>query len=181
MTPDRQQRAARTALVAAPLAVLTLAGHALASGAIDLFGTMVTVGLSVLLALALTSVRPRALSWLPVLVTLLAGQALLHLVLTFAGDHAHAGAASTISPTAMLAGHGVAALVATVLVIAADRLLLRWCSFLSAVLGTSPVVVAAPATRVARAPGLNDAESSTNLLRHRVVRRGPPTSFALPA
>lgn len=181
MTSDRQQRAARTALVAAPLAVLTLAGHAMASGAIDLFGTTVTVGLSVLLALALTSVRPRDLTWLSVLVTLLAGQALLHLVLTFAGDHAHAGAASTISPTAMLAGHGFAALVATVLVIAADHLLLRWYAFLSAVLGTSQVIVATPATRVAFAPALNDAQSSTDLLRHRVVRRGPPDFVALPA
>lgn len=181
MTYDRQQRAARTVLVAAPLAVLTLAGHALASGSVDPFGATVTVGLSILLALTLTAVRPRGLSWLSVLVTLLAGQALLHLVLTFAGDHAHAATSSTISPEAMLAGHGFAAMVATVLVMTSDQLLRRWHAFLSAVLGTNTVAPVAPGTRVAAMPALDDAPSSTDLLRHRVVRRGPPASFALAA
>lgn len=181
MTSDRQQRAARTALVAAPLAILTLAGHAMASGAIDLFGAAVTVGLSVLLALALTAVRPRGLNWVSVLVTLLAGQTLLHLVLTFAGDHAHASAPSMVSPTVMVAGHGLAAMVATVLVISADGLLRGWCRFLSAVLGTSPVCLPTPTARAAAAPVLDAPDPSTTLLRHGVVRRGPPASFALAA
>lgn len=171
----------RAVLVATPLVVLTLAGHAVGAGAIDVFGTSVVVVLSVALALALTAITRTTLRGPVVLGTLLAGQVFLHFVLTFASDHAHADLAVPVTPGLMVAGHGAAAVVATILVMSLDDLLRRWCRFLSAVLGTNPVSLPTPTTRADLAPALNTARPSTALLRYGVVRRGPPASFALAA
>jgi hypothetical protein len=170
------QRRARVALTTAALLLLTISGHTAGGGSVDLLGLALVGGLSLGLAL---STRATALSLPRLLAVLVAGQALLHLVLTFTTGHA--GHASGGLPlTAMVAGHGVAALMAAVLVRHADDLVARWLAFVSTMVGS-------PARLVAKAPGsaapaiapVSDARVRLTVLLHQVVRRGPPAGMHL--
>lgn len=165
----------RTALVGGALAILTVAGHLAGGGGIDPVGTsLVTV-----LALGLGwAVSAGALPPVRLLAVLVAGQAFLHLVLTFSAGHAH-GTASA-STTTMIAGHVVAAVVAAVLVRTADQLIDRWSALLAALLGT-PWSPALPVTRSqgSTVPVSVRADIGLLHLEHRVHRRGPPTAAVL--
>jgi hypothetical protein len=168
------QRAARAALVAGALALLTLAGHTAGGGRIDPLGLALVSLLSVGLAVATSAGR----SSLPRLLALLvAGQALLHLVLTFTAGHA-AHSAGHPSTAAMVGGHVLAAGAAAVLVSHADGLLARWIAFVSAVIGprVRPALQPAGAAPAPIAP-VPHSPSHLNALLHQVVRRGPPAGM----
>lgn len=170
------QRRARVALTASALLLLTIGGHTAGGGSVDLLGLALVAGLSFGLAL---STRATALSLPRLLAVLVAGQALLHLVLTFTTGHA-AHASGDLPLTAMVAGHGLAALMAAVLVRHADDLVARWLAFVSTMVGS-------PASLVATAPGsaapaiapVSDARVRLTVLLHHVVRRGPPAGMHL--
>ena len=170
------QRRARVALTASALLLLTISGHTAGGGSVDLLGLALVAGLSLGLAL---STRATALSLPRLLAVLVAGQALLHVVLTFATGHAAHGSGD-LPVTAMVAGHGLAALLAAVLIRHADDLVARWLAFVSTMVG-------APARLVATAPGcaapaispVSDARAHLTVLLHQVVRRGPPAGMHL--
>jgi hypothetical protein len=173
------QRRARVVLTSAALLVLTISGHTAGGGSVDLLGLALVAGLS--LGLGLTT-SASTLSLARLLVILLAGQGLLHLVLTFTSGHAAHG--STHLPvTAMLAGHAVAALAAALIVRHADGLVVRWLAFVSTMLGVQP----RPIVRATGTPSSSVAPASATLhqlgaLLHQVVRRGPPAgTHLLPA
>lgn len=170
------QRTARAALVAGALALLTLAGHTAGGGRVDLLGLALVSLLSVGLAVATTAGRP---SMPRLLVVLLAGQALLHLVLTFAAAHAAHGAGHP-STAAMIGGHVLAAGVAALLVSHADGLIARWIAFVSAVIGprVRPALEPTGAASSSIAPAPHSL-SHLNALLHQVVRRGPPAGMHL--
>lgn len=163
-------RAARAALIAAALILLTLVGHTAGHGSLDVLG----IALISVLAIGFgTALSARRLTALPVLGVLLAGQLLLHVVLTFTSAH-HAGA-SSISTPLMVLGHVVAAGIATVVVLSADALVRAWLRFLAAALGHTVRGADAP-RRPAQHPASPGAELPTSLLlRHGLSRRGPPT------
>jgi hypothetical protein len=168
------QRTARAALVAGALTLLTLAGHTAGGGRVDLVGLALVSLLSVGLAVA-TTARPPSLTRL--LAVLLAGQALLHLVLTFAAGH-EAHGTTHLPTTAMVGAHVLAGVAAALLVRHADGLLARWADFVTAVIG--------PQVRPALEP-LESASTSVtsaarsllqlDVLLHQVVRRGPPAGM----
>lgn len=155
--------------------MLTVAGHTAGGGALDALGIGIALVLSIGLAAALSA---RALSVPALIAVLLAGQGFLHLVVSFSAAHAHG--ASSMSTTAMLAGHAVAGVVAAVLIAHADSLAARWRAFLATVIGatsprTSPVAATAASTAM---PGPG-SRIALVLLLHGVVRRGPPPSVVL--
>jgi hypothetical protein len=162
--------------VGAALAVLTLAGHLAGQGALDPVGTSLVVVLALGLGWAASA---RAGSLARVLVVLLAGQAFLHLVLSFTTGHAHSSTDHT-SPLAMVAGHALAALIAAGVIARADDTLRRWDAFLSATLGWA-LRPAAPPTRAASgvAPSPSPLRAPLQTLEHRVERRGPPAGHVL--
>ena len=169
MHRTRSPRAARAALIASALTVLTLVGHTAGHGALDALG----IGLTVLLATGLaTATSRRRLTPGTVLGVLLAGQLLLHVVLTFTSAH-HSGAPSISTPL-MVLGHVIAAVVATGVVMSADALVRAWMRFLAAIIGR-----AVPRTTLPAAPAHQPlshlvAKLEATRLRHDVVRRGPP-------
>jgi hypothetical protein len=170
------RRIVRAGLLGSALTVLTLAGHTSAGGALDVVGAGVTAVVAVALAVALSA---RALSFPLLLAVLLAGQGLLHVLVTITAGHAHAGAGPSSHPVVMVAAHALAALVAAVLITHADRLAARWQAFLSTVLGASvpplPTPAMPPNAGVARATSV---DAVLILLMHGVIRRGPPSSVA---
>ena len=170
----------RAGLLGAALAVLTLAGHTAAGGALDALGIGIVAVLSTALAAALST---RALS-LPVLIAvLLAGQGFLHLVVSLGVSHPHGSTGTSsagTSSTAMIAGHAVAGIVAALLIAHADRLAARWNAFLASVIGVAvahTAAIAHPAPAFARDG--HDPRATLVLLLHGVVRRGPPASVVL--
>lgn len=166
-------RAARAALMAAALMVLTLAGHTAGHGALDLLG----VGLVGVLAIGFgTAMSGRRLTGPSVLGVLLAGQLLLHLILTFTSTH-HAAASATVTPL-MVIGHTVAALVATLVVLQADSLIRAWLRLLAATIGAGrPAPLHPERPRALPMPSPLPVGAAI-LLRHRLVRRGPPAFLA---
>lgn len=170
------QRRARVVLTTAALAALTLGGHTAGGGSVDLLGLALVAALSLGLAL---STRATSLNLPRLFAVLVAGQVLLHLVLTFTAGHgAHGSAGPPL--TAMLAGHGIAALGAAVLVRHADDLVARWLAFVSTMVGPRPrpsfTPLAAPTAAIARA---SRAMHHLDVLLHQVVRRGPPAGMHL--
>ena len=128
--------------MAAALILLTLAGHTAGHGSLDVLG----IALISLLAIGFgTALSARRLSALPALGVLLAGQLLLHVVLTFTSSH-HAGA-SSISTPLMVLGHVIAAVIATAVVLRADALVRAWLRFLTAALGGLEVAQPLPASK----------------------------------
>ncbi len=161
-------------MVAAALASLTVTGHAGAGGGLPDLGGAVVLG--VLAAGLGSAVASRRLRVLPVLALLLLGQVLGHVVLTVAGHH---GAPAGPSPWLMVAAHGGAALGTAVVLVRCDRLLDRWLTLWATVLGTpahpAALIGAAPAVQPAGAPPL----VTVRVLRHLLVRRGPPAPAVL--
>lgn len=173
------QRTARATLVAGALAVLTLAGHTAGGGGVDTLGLTLVALLSVGLAVATTVGR----SSLPrLLAVMVAGQALLHLVLTFTAGHA-AHSAPHVSTTGMVGAHVLAGVAAALLVRHADGVMARWVAFVTAVVGprVRPAVAAPGSTSTAVAPAARSL-LRLDVLLHQVVRRGPPAGMhAFPA
>ena len=170
------RRIVRAGLLGSALAVLTLAGHTAAGGALDVIGVGVTAIVAFALAAAL-SARPLPVPVL--LAVLLAGQGLLHVLLTLSADHAHAAAGAPIAPAAMAGAHALAAIVAAALLTYADRLAARWQAFLGTVLGASTLSLPTPA--VPPRAGIAPADVTAGvlvLLLHGVIRRGPPVPAA---
>ena len=167
---------ARAALVAATLLVLTIAGHTAGGGSLpDLVGLALATVIATGLALAASGQRlgiPR------ILALLLGGQALLHVVLTLAGGHAHDSSATGPGVAAMIAGHVAAAGVAAVVVAYADELIDRWASLVQAAIGSVPSI-ASPRRRATAAIAVAPASQRTAIdtLLHQVVRRGPPAAM----
>ena len=176
MTRPGDGRGTRTILLGGALALLTLAGHTAAGGGLDLTGTAVAVAFSLALAGAL-SARSRSL---PALVAILvAGQALLHLVLTLASGHsAHVAGGPGVSAPVMATAHLVAAVVAAALVRHADQVASAWRRFAGTLLGTLTPSPAGACLPPGRPVAVRLPASSSALLRHHVVRRGPPAAHA---
>jgi hypothetical protein len=177
VTKPGDGRWTRTFLLGGALSVLTLAGHTAADGAVDAVGVAVTTAVSLGLARALAT-RTRSV---PALVgILLAGQALLHVVLTVATGHAsHGGAGGAMPASVMIVAHAAAAVVAAVLIGHADSVAAAWRRFTRTLLGgplpSSPSGPAFPGGLPSDAAPI----SSSVRLRHHVIRRGPPVSVAL--
>jgi hypothetical protein len=164
-------RRARAALVATALTILTLAGHTAGQGSLSLTSVLLVTLLSTGLAMAATR---RPLTWSRAWLVLLAGQALLHIVMTFTAGHGHGS--TGINAALMITGHVAAGAIAAGVLMHADGLLTRWSAFIAAALGTVPLMLAepttAPCTVLATPEG---ARESHDVLRHGVVRRGPPS------
>lgn len=176
MTNREVQRKARAVLTAGALLLLTISGHTAGGGNVDVLGLALVAVLAVGLAISTTS---SSLSLPRLLAVLVAGQVLLHLVLTFTAGHAAHGAI-TLPFTAMVAGHVVAALIAALVVRQADALVARWIAFVSTVLAPPSF----PAVMVPGAPAAVIAAADRSLvhldaLLHQVVRRGPPAGMLL--
>jgi hypothetical protein len=172
-----RRRLARAALVGAALAVLTLAGHTAGMGRVDPLGVTLVAVLASMLALV-TSGRSVGLGRL--LALLLAGQGLLHLILAFTSSHHGHPAIGGPSASAMLAGHGLAAVIAAVVVRHADDLIDRWGVLVGTAVGrrrptTLRIVGPVSPMRIPAAPMAGIREH----LEHPVARRGPPTSAVL--
>lgn len=175
MSGSGSTRAARAALIAAALTALTLAGHAAGQGAFDALGVALVLLLSTGLGLAMGG---RRLGFAQVLGALIAGQLLLHAILTFTSAH-HAGA-TPFGTTAMLVGHVTAAVIAATVVVHSDGLIARWASLLAALLGSRPLSPARLALPRQECAVAQDTPVPTRLLHHVVSRRGPPRAcFAL--
>ncbi len=155
--------------MAAALILLTLVGHTAGHGSLDVLG----IALISLLAIGFgTALSARRLTALPVLGVLLAGQLLLHVVLTFTSSH-HAGA-SSISTPLMVLGHVIAAVIATGVVLRADALVRAWLRFLTAALGSISPDPSLPAAGTLIHAADAVSVPRTGALQHSVVRRGPP-------
>ena len=169
MTRPTAQRAPRTALVAVALAVVTAAAHTAGGGAIDPLSGALVLALSVALA---SGVAARRLSVTRLIAAVLGAQAVLHLVMTVAGSHAHHSGHGSAAP--MLLAHMLAAIVTAFVVVRADGLLSAWARLVDTALGTAltlPTVPAAHGTPVrSTSPDLTVLQT----LLHRVERRGPP-------
>lgn len=171
-TSDRR-RVARSALAAAALGVVTLAGHTAAGGGVDLLGLAVLAAVSIALGSALVRRTPSVAT---LFVGLVGAEAVLHLVLTVAGGHGHPGAHP--STTAMIGGHVLAAFVVALVVVHADRILASWSRLLAAVLGHRVDLPRAPEVAPLAAHGDTVCSPTLQRLRHRVPRRGPPALIA---
>jgi hypothetical protein len=115
---------------------------------------------------------------------LLAGQVLLHTVLTFTAAHEigveHGSGSSLLPSTAMLIGHILAALLAALALAFGESISARWASALTHLLGTPALTLPATPTLPARTtPGEAPARPVLSSLRHHVARRGPPIACAL--
>lgn len=164
-------RRARATLVATALTILTLAGHTAGQGSLSLTSTVLVALVSTGLAMAATR---RPLTWTRAVLVLLAGQALLHMLMTFTAGHGHV--TPGIDAGLMIVGHVVAAAIAAAVLMHADSLLARWSAFVAAAIGTLPLVLAEPTSAACTAlPVLESARESHDVLRHGVVRRGPPS------
>lgn len=161
-------------MTSAALTVLTLGGHAAGAGTVpSAVGLAMACGVSFALTYAVSD-RRRGRIWL--LAYLLGGQVLLHTLLSFTADHQHGGA--QLPSPAMLAGHALAAIVATLLLAHADDLLERWLLLLSHALG-APRLGEGPDRAPADARPRHRARAGLLCaLLHHVERRGPPPSFA---
>lgn len=162
-------RRARATLVATALTILTLAGHTAGEGALSLTSIVLVALVSTGLAIA-ASRRP--LTWPRAMLILLAGQALLHVLMTFTAGHGHATA---IDVPLMIMSHVAAAAIAAAVLMHADGLLARWSAFIAATVGTVPLILVEPhEAPSALLPIPEGARESHDALRHGVVRRGPP-------
>lgn len=171
MTRRSDERRARAVLVATALTILTLAGHTAGQGSLSLTSVLMVALVSTGLAIAATR---RPLSWSRVWLVLLAGQALLHMIMTFTAGHGHASAG--IDASLMIMGHVAAAAIAAGVLMHADSLLVRWSAFIAAAVGSVSLILAEPTTAPCTVlPSPQGARESHDVLRHGVVRRGPPS------
>lgn len=172
MRPAAASRAARAALVATALMIVTLAGHAAAGGGIDPVGFALVVLVAGLLGAALAG---RPLPWLKLTALLIAGQGLLHLMMTFTSSHAHVGHDSHAA--VMVVAHVCAAGIAAFVVRNADDLIGRWTDFLNAAIAAWRLAPASPARRSSLLQQILTATVPAETMLHRgLSRRGPPVS-----
>lgn len=157
--------------MATALTVLTLAGHTAGQGSLSLTSVVLVALVSTGLAVAATR---RPLTWTRAWLVLLAGQALLHMLMTFTAGHGHATAGSDVP--LMIAGHVAAAAIAAGVLMHADSLLARWSAFIAAAVGHVSLVLAEPSPAPSSLLSIfGGARESHDVLRHGVVRRGPPS------
>lgn len=173
-------RVGRGLVIGLALLGVSAAGHAAGGSLVEGPGLVLAAGAAVLVGIALSDREWR----LPrLLVVLAAGQALMHLAMTAGhGAAAHGpardgvGLASGGSPAAwqMLAGHAIALVVTAVVLRRGEDLVWR----VAASLGSVLVGPMARSGRPARAPGTPLIGllglRSHDVVRHAVVRRGPP-------
>ena len=168
----------RALLTSVALTVLTIAGHTAGGGGLpDPTGLLVVTGLAFGLAYAISAHHVASTR---LLAFLLAGQAFLHLVLTFSSAHAHSMGAAAPDARAMIAGHVVAAILAAGLLTHSDTLIDRWLAFLRAVLGTPPPE-SAPMIRLTgqTTPAPAPCSRLRDSLLRQDTRRGPPALLPL--
>ena len=162
-------------MMSAALAVLTIAGHTAGDGSLPTpIGLVLVSCFAFALAFAVSD-RRRSFPWL--LGYLLAAQVLLHVLLTFAASHGHAG--SSVPMTGMVAGHAVGGLAAALVLAYADDLIACWAMLLAHVLGTPPVTEALPSGSPCALRVAPPAVATRHSLRHHVERRGPPALAAM--
>lgn len=151
--------------------LLTLLGHSAGGGALpDLTGLSVAMVLALALGVAVAGRR----RGLPALLALLvAGQVLLHLVLSVTA-HAHGGSLNLT----MLVSHLGAAVLAALVIDRGEDLVARWAAYLAQAIGVVELVPARPTVLPSRAIATSSADRHTVALEHHVVRRGPPTRLA---
>lgn len=156
--------------------VLTLAGHTAGQGSLSATSIVLVALVSTGLALAATR---RPLTWPRALLVLLAGQALLHMLMTFTAGHGHAS--SGIDVPLMIVGHVAAAALAAGVLMHADDLLARWSAFLAATVGSASLILAEPLSAPCTVlPTTEGGRASHVALRHDVIRRGPPLRAVAP-
>ena len=178
MTRREGGRLSRTILLGGALLVLTLAGHTAGGGGVDPLGAAVALLISIALASSLAR-RPLPLPTLAGV--LLAGQALLHVVLAVATSHAEHSAIDHSAPpaSAMVTAHVLAALAAAIVISRADGIAAAWRRFTASLLGGIDHIV--PATTALRPlPSTGVSARGQRLLIHHLVRRGPPVSPLVP-
>lgn len=163
-------RHARASVVALACLVVTAALHASAGGSVPVPGLLMAGAVAYALGSSLVH-RRRAL---PVAVAAIAGcQALMHVVLSFAG--AHAGHGGFVPSAPMLAAHLLAAVATACVLCRADDLVHRWLAFwrtLSSAVPRLPVI----GTTVAPVVPTRAAASGISFHVDVVRRRGPPCS-----
>jgi hypothetical protein len=149
-----QGRGARRVALAFALLLVSVLGHSAAAGSLPaLTGLLGAAAVSTALAFAVADRRRSAL-WL--FGYLLAGQVLLHVVMSAMGHHAFA----LIPDTPMLAAHIAAAGVAAVLFAKSEALAMRWMAAARRILGAPALVL----------PEVQ-AEASVPVLQHPVSWR----------
>ena len=135
-------------------------------------GVTVVLVVSMALGWAMSVGRTRPLTVFGVLA---GGQALLHTVLSFTSVHEHGIAGSALPAWAMVAGHALAALIATALIVHTDRIAAAWFRFLSVLLGVEPPLTPAFAERrVRRVSTPMQPAPSSDFVAGLLRRRGPP-------
>lgn len=155
-------------MVAVTSLLLTLSGHAAAGGGLpDLAGLAVVAAVSVAVAVAVARRPIRASAVAPLL---LAGQAVSHVVLSV-GVHHSAGSGP---PVAMALWHLCAAVGAAAVLAHADRLIERWLTMWSTVLGAPWTTHRPLGSFRARPADPSDVTPTLQALRFLVTRRGPP-------
>lgn len=162
-------RHVRGLVVALACLTATAALHAAAGGSVPPLGLLLAGAVAYALG---TSVSGRRPSSLPVAVAAIAGcQALMHVVLTFAGSHA--GHGSLVPSGPMLAAHVLAAVATAVVLVRADDLAQRWVAFWQALRSPIPTLVAIrPTDTQPVPPPVAVLVSSVHV--GTVRRRGPP-------
>ena len=128
-------RGARRVALAGVLLLVTVLGHSAAAGSLPtMTGLLGAAAVSAALAFAVAD-RRRSAPWL--FGYLLAGQVLLHVVMSAMGHHAFA----LIPDTQMLAAHIAAAGVAAVLFAKSEELAMRWMAAARRILGAPALVL----------------------------------------
>lgn len=169
MTRPSAHRAPRTALVAVALAVVTAAAHTAGGGAVDLLSAAVVLALSVALA---SGVAARRLSTTRLIAAVLGAQAVLHLVMTVSGSHAHHTGHGSAAP--MVLAHVLAAIATAFIVVRADSVVAAWARLVDTALGTTLTLPPVPAAHGTPIRGDSPDLTVLHALLHRVERRGPP-------
>ena len=172
------RRATRTALTGTALILLTVAAHAAGGGDLPpMFGLLLVSAMAMALTFAVSD-RRRSLPWL--VGYMLAGQLFLHMLMTFAGGHAHG--TPLLPDTGMLSGHALGGALAAMALAYADGLLDRWAAFLGQVLGTPVAEQPSPARpRQQLRAAARVVSVVLACLLHEVERRGPPALAAVTA
>lgn len=168
MTRDLRGRSTRTAALAVVLILLSVTAHATAAASLpSAVGLIAAAIVSAALALAVGTKR-RSFLWL--VGYLVAGQLLLHVVMTAMGHHA----LSLVPDRTMLGAHLLAALTAAVLFVRSEAIAAAWIRASRRILGSPqfrlPIIAAPADPRV-------DAGVSPLVPRlhcRTVITRGPP-------
>lgn len=173
--PSPGIRAARGWLLAVSSAVLTLTAHAAADG--ELPDPSLAVAIAGLIGWTFTALadRPRGCQ-LGIIVTLAAGQLVIHTALTLFDTHHNSPGGPLVAPLTMLAAHAVATVLLAALIVGTERGLLAVVAGLQRLLPVVTVAAPVPAGQPPRVLVPAVAGTHTDVLLRRVnARRGPPT------